>query len=170
MRTPVSLLALLIAAAVGCAPRSDAPADSAAAASTSGADEAAVRQTVESATATFTDALQRGDTAMLGTLYADDAILMAPGAPLAQGKEAVKQTFAGMLSTMAVSNVKLTPGQVMVSGDIAVEDGTYEMTMTPKGGKAINDKGKYLVVYKRQADGTWKVFRDVFNTDLPPPG
>jgi len=41
------------------------------------------------------------------------------------------------------------------------------MTMTPEGSDPIDDTGKYLEIWKKQADGGWKVVRDIFNSDLP---
>jgi ketosteroid isomerase-like protein len=48
-----------------------------------------------------------------------------------------------------------------------VETGTFEWTLAPKNGLAAKDKGKYLTVWKRQMDGTWKIVRDINNSDLP---
>jgi len=56
---------------------------------------------------------------------------------------------------------------VMVGGGVAVETGTFEWMLQPKSGAAVKDKGKYLTVWKRQPDGTWKIVRDINNTDLP---
>jgi ketosteroid isomerase-like protein len=56
---------------------------------------------------------------------------------------------------------------VMVSGDLAVETGTFAWTLQPKSGAEVKDKGKYLTVWKRQADGSWKIVRDIDNSDLP---
>jgi ketosteroid isomerase-like protein len=45
------------------------------------------------------------------------------------------------------------------------------MTMSgPKGTKPITDKGKYLTVFKKQADGSWKAVADMINSDTPAPG
>jgi ketosteroid isomerase-like protein len=43
------------------------------------------------------------------------------------------------------------------------------MTENDAAGKPMTDKGKYLEVWKKQADGTWKCVVDMFNTDLPAP-
>ena len=56
---------------------------------------------------------------------------------------------------------------VILSGDIAVESGSNEMTMTPAGGKPMTDKGKYVTTWKRQTDGSWKIVRDIMNSNLP---
>ena len=45
--------------------------------------------------------------------------------------------------------------------------GVYELTVSPPGGGTISDKGKYVVVYRQQADGTWKAVADIFNSSQP---
>ena len=45
--------------------------------------------------------------------------------------------------------------------------GTYEETMTDANGKPVKDRGKYIEIFKKQADRTWKVVADIWNSDLP---
>jgi len=52
-------------------------------------------------------------------------------------------------------------------GDVVYSQGTYVMTMTdPKTKKPMTDKGKYLTIYTKQPDGSWKAVADTFNSDL----
>jgi ketosteroid isomerase-like protein len=55
------------------------------------------------------------------------------------------------------------------AGDIAYVYGKYSMTITSEEGEPVQDSGKYIEIWKRQADGTWKVSLDIFNSDLPIP-
>ena len=64
----------------------------------------------------------------------------------------------------------MMPNAPAMQGKSAIETGTFEWTLTPKSGAAMTDKGKYLTVWKKQADGTWKIIRDINNSDLPPAG
>jgi ketosteroid isomerase-like protein len=51
---------------------------------------------------------------------------------------------------------------------LAYTQGTYEFTATdPKSGP-VNDRGKFVVVWKKQTDGGWKIAADIWNSDLPP--
>ena len=43
------------------------------------------------------------------------------------------------------------------------------MTVTLPGAAPIEDRGKYLTIWRKQADGSWKVQRGTFNSDLPLP-
>jgi ketosteroid isomerase-like protein len=53
-------------------------------------------------------------------------------------------------------------------GDMAYSQGTYTMTVTnPKTKKPMTHKGKYLTVYTKQTDGSWKVVAHAFNSDSP---
>lgn len=130
-------------------------------------DVAAVRQAIESANAQFFDALKRGDTVAARANYAEDAVVMMPNEGAWRGQPAVAKGFAGFLAQAAVTEGGTTTQDVMVSGDMAVETGSFEWTLSPKNGKPIKDKGKYVTVWRRQADGSWKIVRDINNSDLP---
>lgn len=161
--------AVLMLVATACSPKNDtaASADTSAPAAATAVDASAVRQSIESANAKFIDALKRGDTTTAVSNYADDAIVMMPNEGSWRGQDGVRKGFAGFLSQLAVKDAKLNTENVMVGGDLAVETGTYEWTLLPKGGKEIKDKGKYMTVWKRNSDGAWKIVRDINNSDLP---
>ncbi len=62
-----------------------------------------------------------------------------------------------------------TPSTVTAagSGDMAFVQGTYTASMKGPDGKAVSDTGKYLEVWKKQADGSWKAVEDIWNSDMP---
>jgi ketosteroid isomerase-like protein len=128
-----------------------------------------------------TDAIRKADQQWMAAYAAKDAdkaaafmatdgAIYAPNAPAAQGVAAAKNMAADMFK---LSEVKLTwtPNAVEVakSGDLGFTSGSYEFSFKDPSGKTIDDKGKYVTVWKKQADGSWKVLRDVFNSDMPPP-
>jgi len=99
--------------------------------------------------------------------FAEDGSGLYPGAGILNGKAAIK---AAMTPILADPNFSLTfqSTRAMASkgGDIVYSQGTYTMTMTnPKTKKVMTDKGKYLTVYTKQADGSWKAIADTFNSD-----
>jgi uncharacterized protein (TIGR02246 family) len=101
--------------------------------------------------------------------YADDATLMNPDAPVIMGKDAIRTSLKDMMSDKNLAlSFTTTIAQVAKSGDVAYTQGTYSMTMTnPKTKKVVAEKGKYLTVYKKQSDGTWKAIEDINNADSP---
>jgi ketosteroid isomerase-like protein len=100
--------------------------------------------------------------------YADNAIVMPPNAPAATTKEAVRAAWKDFLALPGLAlSWKATHVEVAAFGDMAWMTGTYEMMTKDAGGKSTNDHGKYLEVWKKQADGKWKVVADIWNSDLP---
>ncbi len=95
--------------------------------------------------------------------------LLWPNSPAATGKNAIAKLTA---SAFAIPDFKPVwhPEKVGVadSGDLGYMSGTYDWSYKDASGKAIADKGKYLTMWKKQADGSWKVLFDMFNTGLPP--
>jgi uncharacterized protein (TIGR02246 family) len=100
--------------------------------------------------------------------YAEDAVVMPPNAPSAKTRETIRTAWKEMLTTPgAAISWKTTKVEVAKSGDLACLSGTYELGMNDASGKPVNDRGKYVEVWQKQADGTWKVVADIWNSDLP---
>jgi len=170
LRFPLLMLVAVAACTTKDARRPDTAAPAAATlAGTPSVDEAAVRQSIDANNARFGAAALKGDTAAIAGFYTDDAIFMSPNNPAARGHDAIAKSFAGMSAAMKLATFKLTAQDVVVAGDYAIETGAYDLTGTaPKATKAMHDTGKYLVLWKKQADGSYKIARDIYNTDLPP--
>jgi len=99
---------------------------------------------------------------------ADDTVMLAPDAPAASGKEAVRKSWSDMLALPGlVLSWQPTNVEVAKSGEIGYTQGTYEMTVNDAKGNPNTDRGKYLTIWKKQADGAWKCIVDMFNSDLP---
>jgi len=106
-------------------------------------------------------AMDAGDADALVALYAEEARLMPPNAEATIGRDAINAAFGGMIESGA--RVGLTVVESRSSGDMAYNVGTYEMT----AGGEVADKGKYIEVWQRSADGTWLMTNDIWNSDLP---
>ena len=130
-------------------------------------DTASVRAAIEAANARFLEAFKRGDKTGLMANYADDAILMMRNEAAWRGREGLDKGFSGFLSQVSFKDGAAITSDVMVAGDLSVETGTFAWTLLPKSGPEMKDRGKYLTVWKRQTDGSWKILRDINNTDLP---
>jgi ketosteroid isomerase-like protein len=98
--------------------------------------------------------------------YSDDASAYPFNAPIATGKEAIQQLWSHLMSLPGFA-LSFTPTKIEVarSGDIAYDVGTFEMKTTDPQGKLVSEVGKYVVVWKKQPKGQWKVIADIFNTD-----
>jgi len=104
--------------------------------------------------------------------YAPDAVGLFPNSPPISGRDDIQGALAGMMRdpNFALS-FQGTRAEAAKGGDMVYTVGTYSLTMSdPKDKKPVTDKGKYMTVYKKQADGTWKAEADSINSDLPAPG
>lgn len=103
--------------------------------------------------------------------YSDDAAVLLPDTPVLIGKAAIS---AALKPLMADPNFAVTFAATKVdvakSGDLGYTRGPYSMTVSHPVTKAPTvEKGKYLTIFRKQADGTWKAVEDTFMSDGPPP-
>ena len=90
-------------------------------------------------------------------LYADDAIVLAPGLDLIQGRKAIQKYWKEAFAS-GIQRTTLKPFEVERFGDLAVDVGRY--TMLGADGKVI-DEGQYLITWK-YVSGTWLIHRDTW--------
>jgi uncharacterized protein (TIGR02246 family) len=131
------------------------------------ADTAAGEAAIRAIDSTWFAAYNAGDVDGVAALYADDAVLNAPGAPAARGSAAVREALAKDIGNTSKGGFTLTPSpaaDVGVSGDLAYIWNTFKVT--DKSGGTV-DAGKYLTVAARK-DGKWRIIRDIWNSDTPP--
>jgi ketosteroid isomerase-like protein len=123
-----------------------------------------VKGAIEAANGQFSAAVAKGDGAALGVLYSPDAQVMPAGSDPIRGAEAIQKFWQGALDS-GVAAIGLKTLEVFGRGPTATEVGEYELR--DKAGKVL-DHGKYIVVW-RNTDGKWKLLRDMFSTNVPPP-
>jgi conserved hypothetical protein len=128
-------------------------------------------QAIKSLEATWNQDYATKNADKLAAYYADDAVLMAPGMDAAAGKDAIHKVLSQMAADPAMSlKFQASVVDAAKSGDLAYSQGSYTMTMTDPASKAvINDHGNYVTVYRKQADGSWKVVSDIATSSVPPP-
>ena len=115
-------------------------------------------------------ALNAGDAAGWARQFTDDAVQMPPNAPANAGMAAIRGWTGGLLGQFSVK-FALRIDEVRVLDDWAMEMGGYTIGLQPKpGGPAMEDRGKYITIYQRGSGGSWRMARDIWNSDNPPPG
>ena len=128
------------------------------------ADISAINNNIE----LYTSSMNAGDLDRWISLWADDAIQMAPDAPAVIGKEQIRAKYESIFP-LFIFKMSIANEEVKISGDLACSHGNYTVSMTPKaGGETIMIDGKYLSIEERQADGSWKIIRSCFNDNAPP--
>lgn len=133
---------------------------------TRAADERAIR---DASDVDWLKAAQEKDVERVLSFYADDASVCPPNARIATGKEAIRALWSQLLGSPGFTvNWKTGKVEVSTAGDLAYQLGTYEITVTGPKSKPLTDRGKYVAVWKKQADGQWKVVLDIWNSNPPP--
>lgn len=150
VRMPVAFAATLAVAATACQPA--APAE------LSEADRAAILAVHDE----FLVHLKAGDMDQLVQLYAEDAVVMPPNHPAVEGRAAIAELFG---SFPPITDASFTDLTVEGAGDLAYVLGHYVLTFEGMGA----DTGKFIEIRRRQADGSWPLVADIFNSDLPLP-
>lgn len=104
-----------------------------------------------------------GDADALTNLYWDDAVLMPPGVPASKGHEAIRAYFGADIegARAAGLTMNIEHGPISVSGTLAWQDGTFQVT---NASGATVDAGKYLSVLEKRGE-TWRLLRDTWNSD-----
>jgi uncharacterized protein (TIGR02246 family) len=131
-------------------------------------DTAADADAIRAVNVAWNKAYNGGDGAGVTALYADDAVLMAPGAPLARGKASISEYYSKDAAAFAAAGLTVADAaasDVAQSGDLAWQSGTY--TNTDKSGATV-ETGKFLTVFQRK-DGKWMIIRDTWNSDAAQP-
>jgi ketosteroid isomerase-like protein len=151
----VGAAGLILAAGLGCyQPMQEA---------TSGPDVDAIKA---NSAAEFASLVNKDADAHLATMT-EDCIVMPPNEPAVVGHEAVAAWNTAFGEMFDVSG-GYTGSEVVVMGDWAIERYIGEFTMTPVGGgEAATETFKGIHIYKRQADGSWKIAQDIWNSDTP---
>lgn len=104
------------------------------------------------------------------SFYADSASVLPPNAEMVSKTPDMRKVWTDMLTPE--TTLSWTPGNIEVaaSGDLAYDEGFYLMSTKVAKGKPVLDRGKYLTVWKKQSDGSWKAVADMWSSDLAAPG
>jgi uncharacterized protein (TIGR02246 family) len=109
------------------------------------------------------------DADKFASYYSEDASLLLPNAPIINGRENIRTALKPMLADPNFAlTFQSTRAEASKGGDFVYTIGTYSMTLSrPSDKTAVTDKGKYLTVFKKQPDGSWKAVADMISSDMP---
>ena len=120
------------------------------------------KEAIEKANVAFSRAFERGDAGVLAEMYTADAIVFPPDHEMVKGRDAIGEFWKATRDS-GVTSATLTTLDVGRSGDVAYEVGTVSLTIQSDGKEVTTAMAKYVVVWKRAADGSWKLHRDIWN-------
>jgi ketosteroid isomerase-like protein len=101
--------------------------------------------------------------------YAPDAVFLQPTGERITGAAALRTLFQNIMAGFD-SALNLHSQNLETSGDLAFDSGDFQESLTVIAtGAKITSKGSYIIIFKRQPDGSWQIVQQVF-TGAPPPG
>ena len=118
------------------------------------------RSDIDALNATFARGLQEKDAAVMASVYAPDARLFPPGSDVVSGP-AIRDFWQGAIDSGIGGGLETE--SLEEHGDIAVEEGRYVL----RAAGDVVERGKYVVVHRRQPDGTWRFGLDIWNSSDP---
>lgn len=132
-----------------------------------------IRKVIERHNADAIRCYATGDGESLASLFAEDGWQMPPNNPPLVGRDAIREFWRNALR-WGKWDFTLTVQSVDVSEPIAVERGTYVLRFTagtgaPPGMQSCEDRGNYLVHWRHEPDGDWRIVADAPVSELPLP-
>jgi uncharacterized protein (TIGR02246 family) len=133
-------------------------------------DVAGLKKTVDDFSSASIEAMTTNNTEKVIMYYTDDATQLPNNGPAVKGRENIKAEMEKMMSMgMKMKDVSFTSVEVNAAGDFGYEIGNYSMTMEMAPMGEMKDDGKYVTLFKKQQDGSWKVYAEIWNTNTPIP-
>ncbi len=125
---------------------------------------------ITSQTERFRQAILAGDWAANAGLFTQDGVLMPPNHPAVQGRTAIQEWGTATFGAASFTEFTNAPVEIDGRGGIAYSRATYSLALSVEGiAEPITDTGKYIVIWKKQADGAWLAVANPWNSDLPLP-
>jgi len=110
-----------------------------------------------------------GDATAMIDLLAEDAVIMAPDQPVQEGKAACAAFLTDVIASLFEQfdrRIAYVSAEVRVIGEYAFDRGSFAFSVAPRSdGDTSRETGKYLFLYSRAADGSWKIARAIVNLD-----
>ena len=130
-------------------------------------DLAQVRKAIEEQEHKFVEAALQGDATAATALCTEDIFLLPPNSEMIQGKQATEAFWKTAWTQMKVTEFDMTIEDLYGSGDVVYEVGNYTLKLQLEGQENFEEKGKYVSIWKKMADGTWKRHVDIWNSSMP---
>ncbi len=96
--------------------------------------------------------------------YSENATVLMTNTEPIQGRDAITKTYTTTFGSLGKIKYDLTIDEINGTGDLAYMQGKYYFEILSNG---VKDNGKFIAIWKKQADGKWKVIRDISNTSVP---
>jgi ketosteroid isomerase-like protein len=168
VKTRAALAVPAILLMIACSTSTPASDTATAAAAPAANDPAADKAAVTKAHDVLEGSYRSSDCNAMVSNAANDAVIEPPNTASATGPDGIRGWCTPMFTQMKTKALTVSNVAYDVSGDIAVDRGDYDWTLSPaKGGADVRSQGRYITIWHRQSDGSWKWTRLIWNSSQP---
>ena len=122
-----------------------------------------ILQAMQEANRLFSEQVVRNkQIAKLDSVYTEDAVILPPDSQIIRGRENIKQFWSKVILEAGLGDAPLITVEAEMLGDAAYEIGTAQLTFGGQSGTS-QISVKYVVIWKQEANGSWKWHRDIWN-------
>ena len=122
---------------------------------------AEAKRAIDKGNAQWIEAWEKGDPEMLAAIFDDDGVMLPQGGKVFKGRQQILERQKGaMQSVTRPIKVSVITVKIWLDGNTAYETGKYKYEYTEKG-KPVTEEGRYVTIWKRQGDGSWKLSMDM---------
>ena len=125
-----------------------------------------VKTAIDNQNRAYADFYNNKQVQKLVELHTINATVMPPNSKMVKGREEIMKKLNNDVQ-IGEQDIKFETLELIVANDLAYETGLYNLNVKPKKGEPFNDKGKYIVIWKKDSDGQWLMEIDIWNSDLP---
>lgn len=122
-------------------------------------DSAALAPIADSIRLAYQAAVNARDAAALAALYAPDAAIVDPDVDITRGADAIRAAFQASFAQTDFADMTIEQTELVPMGDYFLTLGTSIVTVRPRGGRAGQERSRWMAISRRQPDGSWKLWR-----------
>jgi uncharacterized protein (TIGR02246 family) len=122
---------------------------------------AGARRAIDAGNAAYKAAFLQADAEALAQVYDADGVRLNEGGVVIRGRTAIARDVAGFVSQVGPVRVTIETAAVWLVDDVAWESGAWSYTFQPKGKAEQRLGGRYVTLWRHQADGSWRIWRDL---------
>ena len=122
---------------------------------------AEAKRAIDKGNAQWIEAWEKSDPEMVAAIFTDDAVMLSQGGRVFKGRQQIlERQKEAMQSVAGPIKVSVVTVKIWLDGHTAYETGKYKYEYTEKG-KPTTEEGRYVTMWKRQGDGSWKLSMDM---------
>jgi len=113
----------------------------------------------------FAAALNAKDARTAAALYTEDGMLIPPDEAIVRGRAAIEAYWQGAIDDGGIRDVSVETIDAKSSGSLGYETGRFTLTVNGPDGEPVVEKGRYIELLRREADGTWRSTHGIWNAE-----